>query len=368
MDFNNKKTFTWPVRTIFILIGLILFKALEFSILQRTIHWFWKIPFDKTGELISIISIILILTPFIFFVWKQRRTLEEAEEKYKELAENLSVGIFMYSDGKITYVNQKILEKTGYHKDEILGYDFQNLIVAEDRPIILEFIEKRLSGKEKSTVSQLRVMKKDHSVLDVEIYSTIIKKNDKPVLIGTIVDISERKRNEQLLQELAYLDPLTGLANRRYFESNFQNNWAAIDQKNISAVLFIDIDEFKQINDSYGHEAGDLLLTELANRLMLSVRKEDTAIRFAGDEFMIFISNRDHHSIIQTAERIIQEVNKPFSVHHNQISTSTSIGIAFFPEHGSDLKTLIRNADKAMYEAKKQGKNIYRIFSFEENS
>lgn len=171
------------------------------------------------------------------------------------------------------------------------------------------------------------------------------------------------ERAEEKYKELAYYDPMTGLPNRRYFDRELSNSLILnSNNRDTGAVLFLDIDGFKQINDTYGHEVGDLLLKEIGIRLIACVGKEDIVGRFAGDEFIIFIPNIEKSTVIKYVENIIKEINSPFFINKIQILTSTSVGIAFSPEHGREANILIKNADKAMYKAKLHGKNTYNIF------
>lgn len=175
------------------------------------------------------------------------------------------------------------------------------------------------------------------------------------------------EKAEEKYKELAYYDPMTELPNRRFFDRELRNSLLQKgNDRNTGAVLFLDIDGFKQVNDHFGHDVGDLLLKEIGMRLLDCVRIEDTVSRFAGDEFIVFLPNTDKTSVLKIAERIIKEINKPFAFNDNRILTSTSVGIALFPEHGKEAKTLIKNADTAMYKAKLQGKNTYDIFGEKE--
>ncbi|WHY03586.1 GGDEF domain-containing protein [Neobacillus sp. DY30] len=169
---------------------------------------------------------------------------------------------------------------------------------------------------------------------------------------------------EEKYRKLAYYDPLTGLSNRRYFEEKVSHSLMQDSKEGkIGAVIFIDIDGFKLVNDTYGHEIGDSLLKEIGKRLLASVRKEDLISRFAGDEFIFYLPNVDKASVLIIVKRIIEDINKPFVINNNTILTSTSVGISFFSEKRKDIKSLLRNADKAMYKAKLHGKNTYEIFN-----
>lgn len=173
------------------------------------------------------------------------------------------------------------------------------------------------------------------------------------------------ERAEEKYKELAYYDPMTGLSNRRYFDMEL--NHSLMRKSNTGAVLLLDMDGFKQVNDTYGHDVGDLLLKEIGIRLMDCIGKENTVSRFAGDEFIIYLPNTDKPLVVEYVNRIINEINKPVMINGNQIVTSTSVGIAFFPEHGVEAKTLIKNADVAMYKAKLSGKNTFVIFELPSN-
>ncbi len=174
------------------------------------------------------------------------------------------------------------------------------------------------------------------------------------------------ERAEEKYKALSYFDPLTGLSNRRYFEEILTGSLIDLRRgRQAGVVIFLDFDGFKHVNDNYGHEIGDLLLIEMGDRLLNCLRKEDTVSRFAGDEFLVFLPKIDKPSAPKIVNRIIEEINKPFNIKNIQIYTSTSIGLAFFPEHGTDAISLIRNADKAMYKAKLQGKNTFVMFEGE---
>lgn len=363
MNFWKKKYILFLYKTMIVLIAILFLKVFEMVVFQRIIHWFWDIPVNNKEEYIDIIVILMILSPFTYIVMKQKKHLQEAEEKYKVLAEDSLVGIYTYQDGNFTYVNNRFLEIIGYNKNEIIGMDFHDLIVKEDQPVLVHSLEKNINEKNKSAVLQIKGIKKDNSIIDLELYCTIAINRGRPMVLGSILEISERIRTVNSLKKLAYYDQLTGLPNRKTFEELVRISLTKNKGKNTnSAVMFLDLDGFKQLNDTYGHHAGDLLLKEIANRLTSCVRVEDTVSRFAGDEFVIFIKNINKDEVKNVVDRILENVNTPFTINQSNISVSASIGIAFYPEHGEENETLIRNADKAMYKAKIQEKNTYCIF------
>ncbi|MFP4115262.1 MAG: EAL domain-containing protein [Spirochaetota bacterium] len=176
-------------------------------------------------------------------------------------------------------------------------------------------------------------------------------------------DISERKETEDRLQYLATHDELTGLPNRAYLANMIEYTLRQGRRSDsLIAVLFLDIDNFKDVNDSYGHDRGDQLLKWIARRLTLLLRSEDTVVRFGGDEFVILlphIEDEEYASVV--ARKILAAVREPYIIEHQKIRPSVSIGIAIYPEAGRDPANLLRDADAAMYAAKRQGRNTYRF-------
>ncbi|WP_442598827.1 EAL domain-containing protein [Neobacillus sp. D3-1R] len=168
---------------------------------------------------------------------------------------------------------------------------------------------------------------------------------------------------EDTINHMAYHDPLTGLPNRRLFKKRFEHTLEEIAGKRIEAsLLFLDLDRFKVINDSLGHSIGDLLLQKVANRLKYSLRRKDFIGRQGGDEFLILLEESTKEETEFVAKRILKALSRPFRLKGHEVVITPSIGISLFPTHGHDPETLIRNADIAMYDAKRQGKNTYQFY------
>jgi diguanylate cyclase (GGDEF)-like protein len=182
-------------------------------------------------------------------------------------------------------------------------------------------------------------------------------------MIGVSQDITERKRREEEIRFLAYHDLLTGLPNRRLLDDRLQQAlYAAQRHGRALAVLLIDLDDFKQVNDSAGHRGGDIVLREVAQRLANCIRKADTLARHGGDEFAIVMSDqRADADCSVVAEKVLRALAQPFEVDGRSFTVGASTGIAVFPSGGTDGDTLLRNADAAMYRAKQLGKNQYRF-------
>ncbi|MDM3872315.1 EAL domain-containing protein [Porticoccus sp. W117] len=186
-------------------------------------------------------------------------------------------------------------------------------------------------------------------------------------VVGAVQDITEKKKFVEMIQRQATYDTVTGLANRFLFENRLAKllPQAEREQKNI-AILFIDLDNFKAVNDNLGHKAGDLLLTEVAHRIKNCTRRSDTVARYSGDEFTVILNNINNSGdAYAIAANILKRINEPFEILEHQLFCSASVGISSFPEHGQSAEELVTNADQAMYEVKKSGRNGCLYFTEE---
>ncbi|PPD32218.1 MAG: hypothetical protein CTY19_11460 [Methylomonas sp.] len=184
--------------------------------------------------------------------------------------------------------------------------------------------------------------------------------------VGTMLDITDRKAIEDEVRHMAHYDVLTDLPNRTLLRDRLHQALAQVRREQAKlALMFLDLDKFKPVNDSLGHAVGDLLLREVAYRLQNCMKREsDTVARLGGDEFVILLSHIDDEQEARTiAEKVVQMINLPFEIEHHTVHISTSIGIAIYPNHGMDVKALMKNADDAMYQAKHAGRGCLRFFS-----
>jgi len=189
--------------------------------------------------------------------------------------------------------------------------------------------------------------------------------HDSPqVILGTVQDVTQQRANERHIRHLAYSDELTGLASRAYFYKHLDDVFKSVQRTETRfALLFLDLDGFKDINDSMGHDIGDELLKIIAIRLEKVLRNSDFIARLSGDEFCILVDNiNEEYAAADTANRCLQEVNQPVTLSSHEIRPRCSIGIAHFPEDGDDLQQLLKAADSAMYAAKKEGKHRYAFY------
>ncbi|WP_321532756.1 diguanylate cyclase domain-containing protein [uncultured Desulfuromonas sp.] len=194
--------------------------------------------------------------------------------------------------------------------------------------------------------------------------SPINNANNKPVQVVRVArNITENKQQEAQIRKLAYHDALTGLPNRALFHDRLNQALLQCERESCcGAIAFLDLDLFKSINDAYGHAAGDMLLKVVARRLSGCVRESDTVARIGGDEFLLILRDlKDRDSAVILLEQLIESVCKPITLNNETIRTSASIGLCFYPQHGTAIDDLLKCADGAMYEAKRSGRNTYTI-------
>ena len=270
------------------------------------------------------------------------------------------------SDNLIIAVNPAFTTITGYLPTEVIGKNPKILSSGLQSP---EFYKKmwdtlNTSGSWDGEICNRR---KDGKTYIEWLSIKLVRDKNGNIsnYVATFSDISARKAEEERMSCLAHYDTITGLPNRNLFTDRLRQALAqARRDKRSLAVMFLDLDKFKPVNDTLGHNIGDLLLEEVATRLQTCMqRKSDTVSRFGGDEFMILLSHiEEMQDAVMVAEKILYTLNQPFKIDSNNIDISASIGIAIYPQHGENAKQLIKNADIAMYQAKGGGRNSYRFF------
>ncbi len=299
------------------------------------------------------------------------KALRESERRYQVMAEASPVGIFRLDhDGRICHVNKKWREISGRMLSTVLGQSWDIAVHHDDLPGVRDIWQ--------AAVHERRAFKVECRFQRPGGKSTWVFCQAEPIFdahetlegfIGSITDISLRKRTEEEIRQLAYYDTLTRLPNRSFFLEQLERAMATArrNEKHV-ALLFCDLDNFKDINDSLGHDKGDLLLQSIAARLSGCIRRGDTLCRLGGDEFVLLLPSVDSDREAVTVARKIQRAMKnSFDLDGVEVFTTTSIGIAVHPEDGADVQTLLKHADMAMYAAKGEGRNRYRFFSEEMN-
>ena len=304
---------------------------------------------------------------------RAERALREAEEKYRAIFEDAVVGIFQTTpEGRPLSINRSLAQMHGYDSPEQFLAEVSD--VARELyvdPHQREELKHMLDENGVVHGAELEVYRRDRTKKWVLANIRAVRDTDGNIVLheGTIEDITDRKVAEERVQYLAYYDALTGLPNRTLLQDRLAKALAAAPRrKEKVALLFLDLDRFKTINDSLGHSFGDLVLQEVAGRLKRWAREQDTVARVGGDEFLIVLTGvKDAGDGAVAAERIVKSLSAGFVVQGHSLGVSCSIGISLFPEHGADGETLINNADEAMYRAKEDGRNNIRFFTEEMN-
>ncbi len=299
-----------------------------------------------------------------------RRQIEEAlrlsEKRYRTLFERNLAGVYRSTlEGRILDCNESFARIFGYaSREEVLqqaAWDFY--VKPEDRQAAVA----KLLERQSLTNYELCLKRKDGSLVWVLESENLIEGPDGRLSIieGTTIDITERKRAEEQVKHLAFHDPLTNLPNRLLFSDRLTLAVAQAHRHNQRlAVLFLDLDRFKVINDSLGHSVGDELLRQVAERIQEYVREGDTVARLGGDEFTLLVPGiTAEEDAAKIAKKICDAIHDPFWIDGRELFVTTSMGVAVYPSDGHDAETLVRNADSAMYRAKEQGRDNYQLYT-----
>jgi diguanylate cyclase (GGDEF)-like protein/PAS domain S-box-containing protein len=317
---------------------------------------------DSNGQVMGIIGVATDVTE----QHRADQSLRASEARYRALFEHNLAGVFRSTlDGRILDCNESFARIFGYSSpEEVLDQHAQRLYLRpEDRNAFLS----RLGERNSLSNYESCVRKRDGTPIWVLENATLVEgpDNDRSVIEGTIIDITERKSAEEQVKHLAFHDALTGLPNRLLFNDRLSIALAQARRSGEKLVtLFLDLDRFKVINDSLGHAAGDELLRRVAERLQANVRAGDTVARLGGDEFIILltrISSEANGS--KVAAKFLQNVRNPFSVQERNVFITTSVGVSMYPNDGLDPETLIQNADVALYRAKEEGRDNYQLYA-----
>ena len=294
--------------------------------------------------------------------------LRASEERYSSTVELAAIGISHVSaDGRFIHVNRRLCEMLGYTREEMLALGVKEISHPDDASLT-DVDKRKLHRGEIDTLEvEKRYLRKDGTPVWVRINVAVNRAPDGEPLydISVVEDISERKRAEERVQYLATHDEMTGLPNRAMF-SQLLNH--AIESARRSAgklaVLFLDLDRFKIINDSLGHEAGDELLKKVAARLKTCLRASDVLARLGGDEFVVLVESlKEPRQAARVARNLLSAALKPVEILGHECRVTASVGISMFPADAADAQSLMKNADVAMYAAKEEGKNNYQFYS-----
>ena len=318
---------------------------------------------NKQGEIIGFRTVSRDIT--------ERKQAEESlarsEERYRTILENMQDSyIEVDLAGNFTFINEATCRNLGYTMDELLGQSFSKTAPGQEdvREIFKAYNEVYRTG-EPHTGFAFKVIRKDGSTAYAETSISLIKNGQgSPIGFRSVGrDVTERKKMQQQLEKMATHDALTGLPNRTLLYdrcgvaiANAQRN------KKMLAIMTLDLDLFKDVNDTLGHDTGDKVLIAVAARLIGALRKSDTVARMGGDEFVLLLWEVDHKDdAVIVAEKILGDFRQPFISDGHSLKVTVSIGIATYPENGDTIEDLLKSSDKSMYNAKKNGGDRFAI-------
>jgi len=302
------------------------------------------------------------------------QALEASERKFRGIFDQAAVGIALLSpEGRWLQVNQRLCEIVGYSESELLHKNFQDITHPEDLGKDLKLVAQLLAGEISTYTLEKRYFRKTGELTWIELTVALVRDHAQQpsFFISVVDDINQRKNAEAQILNLAYYDTLTELPNRRLLQDRLQHaRVSSARNGEWCAIFFLDLDHFKTLNDTQGHDAGDQLLIQVAHRLTAGLRAADTVARLGGDEFVILLENlgtAENQAAKEAealAEKIRDAINQPFTLcekaepHH----TSSSIGISLFQGEELGMDEILKHADMALYQAKEGGRNTTRFF------
>jgi diguanylate cyclase (GGDEF)-like protein/PAS domain S-box-containing protein len=309
---------------------------------------------------------------FVHDISERRRSeeaLNQANQRFRSAFDDAGIGMAIVSlEGRWLRANRALAELTGYPQDQLVGMGFEDITHPDDLPKDFNALQEMIEGVRDRFQTEKRYIHADGHVIWISLSTTIVRDGEsKPMyLLSQMQDISERKEQEKRLTHRASHDELTGLPNRGVLEDRMllAFNRQRRDRKPIS-VLYLDLDGFKRVNDTHGHDAGDYLLVAVAKRLTALVRPTDVVSRLGGDEFAILCEAMNEDGATQLAKRIVEVVPKPIEVAGRSLAVTPSVGIALSRDPGIRPGELLADADMAMYFAKEESRSGFAFFEDE---
>ncbi|OGD21628.1 MAG: hypothetical protein A2W03_16945 [Candidatus Aminicenantes bacterium RBG_16_63_16] len=317
---------------------------------------------------------LMTVMELALYKYKMELKLREREEWLGTILQSIGEGVLATDrTGCVTFMNPVAEKLTGWRQQESIGKPLTSILHAVDEDngkLVRISIPEILAGHFKSPLNGTVQIVNYQEKIPVELNATLIRdaKDGASGLVLVLYDLTERKRYEEKLRYNAVHDHLTDLPNRTLFFDRLSMALAQAQRdSHLVAIIMLDLDEFKKVNDTQGHNAGDRLLQGVASRLTHMFRRSDTIARLGGDEFVLLLPDLPYSEVARNvAERIIHCFQKPFDIEGVQIATTASLGVAVFPGDGEDAETLIKNADIAMYRSKDEGRNRYNVYSREQ--
>jgi diguanylate cyclase (GGDEF)-like protein/PAS domain S-box-containing protein len=340
-------------------------------VLQQLLH-------DRPAEFLPTYNALIKVASFDMglaldtYIKASRQQLRESEARFRGAFGQAAVGLAQLSaDGRWLRANRKLLEIVGYTEEELRGMHVSDLVTPEDWQIDAPLLRALADGELETSSREKRYLCKDGRRVWVKATVTAMQPDGSHAsLVAVVEDISQRKQFEEELMHLARHDALTGLANRTLLLDRVAQAIAQARRSgNQVAMLFLDLDRFKTINDSLGHDAGDRVVVEVGRRLKQAVRDADTVARFGGDEFVVLLPELPTEDIAAAlAQKILNALFEPMLIHGHEVAPACSVGISLYPRDGADGKVLLKNADAALYQAKAMGRGNYQFYSQEMNA
>jgi diguanylate cyclase (GGDEF)-like protein/PAS domain S-box-containing protein len=298
---------------------------------------------------------------------RTRQALEAERGLFQTILDNAPLGIWMLTiDGRLQFVNKGFCNATGITEEKFLAASHYLEVLPQSMAASCMQSDRECLEQKAAHLSREWVPFVDGRDHLLEITKIRLKNPDDSVrgLIGLAMDITERAEHEQQLEKIAHFDALTGVPNRVLLADRLKQAVARTHRdRGMLAVCYLDLDGFKPINDSHGHEIGDLVLVEITRRIKQVIREDDTVARLGGDEFVVLLVGLTRpEECAGSLHRLLQSISQPISIQQQTIQISASIGVAMYPEDNQDPDTLLRHADQAMYVAKQAGKNQYHLF------
>jgi len=292
--------------------------------------------------------------------------VQESEERYRKLVELSPDGIAIHQEGRFVFVNPTGMEILGVREsEELLGREILEFVHPNFHQAVRERVELLAKSGKELPLTEEKFLRLDGTEVDVEVVTLPFTFNGEPACQAIFRDITERKLAKERLEYMANFDALTALPNRTlFFDRLGQVLFRAKRYQEWFALLFLDLDRFKQVNDTFGHDMGDRLLEEVADRLIACLRESDTVARMGGDEFAVILSRiADMQDAESVACKIIKTLAAPFCLQGHECTIGASIGISIFPCDSLDPESLLKMADTAMYQAKENGRNTFSFYS-----
>ena len=298
--------------------------------------------------------------------------LHDIDDGFRDLVEDSLQGILIHRDWRPVFVNQALARIFGFPSVEaVLALDtVRDLYAPHERARLTQFNETRLAGGQAPEMYEFEAVRADGERIWIQTTVRVVNWNGARATQHWFIDVTERKRAEQRLARLASYDVLTGIANRTTFQTELRQAIAQVGRSDRGgALLLLDLDNFKDVNDSLGHPAGDILLKHVAQRLLSRSRETDIVARLGGDEFAIVANNlTDSTGASVIAHTVEEALSKPFDLDGAKVFTKASIGITLFPEDSTNPDTLLKNADMALYQAKNGGRGKFSFYNADLNA